>query len=70
MKKIIISLLLSALYVHNSDAQNEVLSTNIYHKVMHVYENHMLHAPILPLWLVLAARIFFERILYVNLKPK
>lgn len=43
MKKIIISLLLSAVYVHNSDAQNEVLSTNIYHKVMHVYENHMLH---------------------------
>jgi hypothetical protein len=29
--------------VHNSVAQNEVLSTNIYRKVMHVYENHMLH---------------------------
>ena len=39
--KIIISLLFFVLYVHNSIAQNEVLSTNIYRKVMHVYENHI-----------------------------
>ena len=41
--KIILSLLFFVLYVGNSVAQSEVLSTNIYRKAMHVYENHMIH---------------------------
>ena len=41
--KIILFLLFFVLYMGNSVAQSEVLSTNIYRKAMHVYENHMIH---------------------------
>ena len=43
MMKFILLFFVSALCVHVSVAQNNVLSTNIYHKVMRVYENHILH---------------------------